>query len=97
MDFTYVRKIFVDALPALGIKKTDKQKPKAYVYTDIPTFIVQNYVGKNKKEVKSNEYGFEFLGSGDYVIDQLPRVGERIEQGKKVRIMLGDKNGNIYE
>ncbi len=91
------RKIFVDALPALGIKKTDKQKPKAYVYTDVPTFIVQNYVGKNRKEVKSDEYGFEFLGTGDYVIDQLPRVGERIEQGKKVRIMLGDKNGNIYE
>ena len=30
------------------------------------------------------------MGEGDYVIDQLPRVGEKIEEGSKVMIMLGD-------
>lgn len=85
------RKIFVDALPLLNVKKVTQQRPKAYVYTDIPEYVVNNYVGLKKNEVKSNDYGFEFLGEGDYVIDQLPRVGERIKQGDKVRIMLGNK------
>ena len=41
--------------------------------------------------VQNENYGFDFLGEGDYVIDQLPRVGEQIEQGQKVKIMLGNK------
>lgn len=84
------RKILVDVLPALGVKKVTTQREKAYVYTDVKTFDVENYVGLSKKEVKSDKYGFEFLGSGDYVLDQLPRVGEKIEDGQKVKIMLGN-------
>ena len=36
--------------------------------------------------MKNDQYGFEFLGEGDYVIDQLPRVGEQIEEGQKVKL-----------
>ena len=82
--------IFQQVLPALNIKKADVQKPKAYVYGDVKTFTVENYIGLKKSEVKSNDYRFEFLGEGEYVIDQLPRVNEKIEEGKKVVIMLGD-------
>ncbi|MCR1886848.1 MAG: penicillin-binding transpeptidase domain-containing protein [Longibaculum muris] len=85
------RKIFMDVLPALHVKKVTQQREKAYVWTDVKTYDVENYVGKTKKEVKNEHYGFEFLGSGDYVIDQLPRVGEKIEDGQKVKIMLGKK------
>lgn len=88
------RKMLVDILPALGVKKVTEQREKAYVWTDTKTFDVENYVGLSKKEVKNENYGFEFLGEGDYVIDQLPRVGEKIEAGQKVKIMLGkSKNG----
>lgn len=83
------RKILVDVLPALGIKKVTSQRQKAYVWTDVRTFLVENYIGLTKKEVKNDQYGFEYLGEGDYVIDQLPRVGEKIEEGQKVKIMLG--------
>lgn len=86
------RKIFMDVLPALHVKKVTQQREKAYVWTDVKTYDVENYVGKTKKEVKNEHYGFEFLGSGDYVIDQLPRVGEKIEDGQKVKIMLGKKS-----
>lgn len=86
------RKIFMDVLPALHVKKVIQQREKAYVWTDVKTYDVENYVGKTKKEVKNEHYGFEFLGSGDYVIDQLPRVGEKIEDGQKVKIMLGKKS-----
>lgn len=86
------RKILVDVLPALGIKKVESQKEKAYVWTDTKTYTVENYIGHQKSEVKNDNYGFEFMGSGDYVIDQLPRVGEKIEEGQKVKIMLGNKD-----
>ncbi len=83
--------IFQQVLPALNIKKVTIQKPKAYVYGDLKTFTVENYIGLKKSEVKSKDYRFEFLGEGDYVIDQLPRVNEKIEEGKKVIIMLGNE------
>lgn len=88
------RKMLIDILPALGIKKVSQQREKAYVWTDIPTYKVENYVGKMKSEVKSEHLHFEFIGSGDYVIDQLPRVGEKIEATQKVKIMLGEKNSD---
>lgn len=83
------RKMFVDILPALGIEKVSEQREKAYVWTDVKTYTVENYVGLTKDQVKSENYGFEFLGEGDYVIDQLPRVGDKIEEGSKVKIQLG--------
>ena len=86
------RKILVDVLPALGIKKVTSQREKAYVWTDVKSYQIENYIGLMKNEVKSESYGFEYLGSGDYVIDQLPRVGEKIEDGQKVKIMLGNKD-----
>ncbi len=85
------RKMFVDILPALGIEKVSEQREKAYVWTDVKTYTVENYVGLTKDQVKSENYGFEFLGEGDYVIDQLPRVGDKIEEGSKVKIQLGDQ------
>lgn len=85
------RKIFMDVLPALGVKKVTQQREKAYVGTDTKTYDVENYIGKKKSEVKNENYGFEYLGEGDYVIDQLPRVGEQIEEGQKVKIMLGNQ------
>ena len=91
------RKILSDVLPALGIQKVTEQKEKAYVYTDVKTFDVENYIGLKKSEVKSEVYGFEWLGEGDYVIDQLPRVGEKIEEGQKVKVMLGRNPQNVIE
>lgn len=85
------RKIFLDVLPAMGVKRVTEQKEKAYVWTDVKTFDVDNYVGLSKNEVKSDKYRFEFFGEGDLVIDQLPRYGDKIEEGKKVKIMLGNK------
>ena len=82
--------MLIDILPAMGIERVSEQKEKAYVWTDIKTYKVENYIGLKKSEVKSESYGFEFLGEGDTVIDQLPRANEKIEEGKKVKIMLGD-------
>ena len=83
------KNMFLQILPALGVKKVSEQREKAYVYGDVKTFVVDDYIGLKKSEVKSKDYRFEFMGEGDYVIDQLPRKNDKIEEGKKVVIMLG--------
>lgn len=83
------RKMLVDILPSMGIEKVSKQKEKTYTYMDIETIKVENYVGKSKSEVSNSKLKFEFIGEGDKVIDQLPRVGESVEAGSTIVIMLG--------
>ena len=56
---------------------------------DERTYIVDNYIGQNKNKVKSEHFKFEFVGEGDHVIDQLPKMGEKIEEGSTIVIMLG--------
>ena len=83
------RKMLVDILPSMNVKKVTKQREKAYTFMDIKTIKVENYVGKSKKEVSNPELKFEYIGEGDKVIDQLPRVGESVEAGSTIVIMLG--------
>lgn len=84
------KSMFLDILPAMGIKKVSKQKERTYTWMDIPSTTVENYVGKRKKEVQSTVLKFEFVGEGDKVIDQLPRVGTKVEEGSTIVILLGE-------
>lgn len=86
------RKMFIDILPALGIEKVLEQDEKVKTVTDEITYEVENYIGMNKENVKSEYYTFEFMGEGDIVIDQLPRVGEEIKAGQSVKIQLGNES-----
>lgn len=83
------RKMLVDILPSMGIEKVSSQRQKAYTFMDTKTIKIENYIGKSKKEVSSSELKFKFIGEGYKVIDQLPRVGEYVEVGSTVVIMLG--------
>ena len=84
-----VKNILEDVLPYMGVSKREGGIDKAYTWMDTKTYIVENYIGKRKKEVKSQYFNFEFVGEGDKVIDQLPRVGEKIEEGSTIVIMMG--------
>lgn len=84
------RKILVDTLNVLEIEKVTEQKEKSYTWLDIPKYTVDQYIGLNKKEVKSEHFKFKFVGEGDFVIDQLPRVNDKQEDGATIVIMLGD-------
>lgn len=81
--------MLMDILPSMGIEKVSKQKEKTYTYMDVESIKVENYVGKSKSEVSNPKLKFEFIGEGDKVIDQLPRVGESVEAGSTIVIMLG--------
>lgn len=83
------RKMLVDILPSMGVKKVASQRQKAYTFMDTKSVKIENYIGKSKKEISNPELKFKFIGEGDKVIDQLPRVGEYVEAGSTVVIMLG--------
>lgn len=83
------RKMLVDILPSMGVEKVSSQRQKAYTFMDTKSVKIENYIGKSKKEVSNPELKFKFIGEGDKVIDQLPRVGEYVEAGSTVVIMLG--------
>lgn len=88
------RKMLVDILPALGVEKVESQRQKKENPMDVKTIKVDNYIGKKKKEVTNSELKFEFIGEGEYVIDQLPRYGSYVESGDTIVIMLGNKSAS---
>lgn len=86
-----IQRLLSEALPALHVKKREGGEERTYTWMDVKTYPVENYIGLEKSKVKSRVFKFVFMGEGNYVIDQLPRVGERIEEGSTIMIMLGDR------
>lgn len=84
-----VKEILRDVLPYLGVQKRNGGIDRTYTWMDTKTYKVENYVGLEKNKVKSQYFKFEFIGEGNIVIDQLPRYGEKVEEGSKIVIMLG--------
>lgn len=84
------KKILEDVLNVLEVPKVTVQQEKEYTWLDTPKYTVENYVGLTKEEVKSDYFHFQFIGEGTKVIDQLPRVNEKLEAGGTIRIMLSE-------
>ena len=80
-------------LPAMGVEKVDEQREKVKTWMDVPTYKVENYIGKTKKEVKSIYFDFVYKGEGNVVVSQYPEPNEKIKQGSTIMIQLGgEKN-----
>ncbi len=88
------KKMFTNILPSLGVKKVPEQRQKKLTWMDTPMTTVENYVGRKRKEVSNPNLKFEYVGEGDQVIDQLPRVGTKVEEGSTIVIMLGTKESH---
>lgn len=84
-----IKNILEDVLPYMGVSKREGGIEKSYTWMDTKTYIVENYIGQSKNKVKSEHFKFEFVGVGEHVIDQLPKMGEKIEEGSTIVIMLG--------
>ena len=84
-----IKNILEDVLPYMEVNKRSGGVEKKYTWMDTKTYTVDNYVGKEKNKVKSQYFKFEFIGEGNMVIDQLPKYGEKIEEGSTIVIMLG--------
>ena len=86
------RRILLDIIDALDIKKQSGGIEKDYEWTDKVYYEVANVVGKSKEDAKKllEHFNIEYSGSGDKIISQSPNAGERLEDGSTVKLMLGD-------
>lgn len=86
------RRILLDIIDALNIKKQEGGVEKDWQWDDKVYYEVPNVVGKDKKEAKSllEHFKVEFSKTGEKVINQSPKAGERLEDGGTVTLLLGD-------
>ncbi len=87
------RRVLLDIIDALDIKKQEGAIEKDYEWNDDVYVPLPNVIGKKVEEAKKilADFEIEYSGSGDYVIEQSPSAKERIPKGATVRIMLGNK------
>jgi stage V sporulation protein D (sporulation-specific penicillin-binding protein) len=85
--------ILEDCITALNIEKSDKIQEKNYQFWEQKYIKVPNVVNKKLEDVKDSLSPFEvqYTGVGDYIIFQSPSSGERVLEGSKIRILLGNK------
>ena len=85
------RRILLDIINALDIKKQDGGIEKTHEWNDPTYVIVPDVVGKNIKEAKKMLYPLEieYSGSGEKVVEQSPVSGTKVESTCKIRLMLG--------
>ena len=86
------RNVLLDSIDALNISKPKDAKEKKYQLWDKKYVTVPNLVGKNYNDIRFKIEGFtvEYTGSGNKIIYQSPKAGERVFEGSKIRILLGD-------
>ena len=88
------KSILEDSITALKIPKSDEPKEKNYQFWEKKYVTVPNVINKKLSDVKEELLPFEvqYTSSGDYIIFQSPSAGERILEGSKIRILLGNVN-----
>lgn len=84
-----IKNILEDALMVLGVEKKYDGIEFEYTWMDTKTYEVENYIGKDRSALKSKYFKFEIIGEGDQVLDQLPKVGTKLEEGKNNRCFYG--------
>lgn len=85
--------ILEDSITALDIKKSDGASEKNYQSWDKKYTTIPNVVNKKLSDVKDSlqKFDVQYTGSGNYILFQSPSAGERVYEGSKIRILLGDK------
>lgn len=84
------RRILLDIIDALGIKKQKDELEKDLEWNDKVTYEVPNVIGKSYDEAKKLLVNFEIVkeGDGKVIAEQSPSAGEVIEDRSKVRLLL---------
>ena len=85
------RRILLDIIEALDIPKQDGAIEKVKQWDDPVYYTIPNVVGMSVKEATKALYPLqvEYSGSGDKVLEQSPKAGEKVESTYKVRLLLG--------
>ena len=86
------RRILLDIIDALDIKKQEGGVEKDWQWDDKVYNEVPNVIGKDKKEAKEilEHFKVEYSKTGSKVISQSPKAGERLEDGGTITLLLGN-------
>ena len=86
------RRILLDIIDALDIKKQEGGVEKDWQWDDKFYYEVPNVIGKDKKEAKEilEHFKVEYSKTGNKVISQSPKAGERLEDGGTITLLLGN-------
>ena len=86
------RRILLDIIDALDIKKQEGGVEKDWQWDDKVYYDVPNVIGKDKKEAKEilGHFKVEYSKTGNKVISQSPKAGERLEDGGTITLLLGN-------
>ena len=86
------RRILLDIIDALDIKKQSGEIQKVYEWSDEIYIKVPNVVGMNIEDAKKKLKDFEVVveGKGSKVIHTSPGSGDMIPQNSQIRVMLSD-------
>ncbi|GAB3793548.1 stage V sporulation protein D [Virgibacillus kimchii] len=89
-----VGSIIGDSLRAMEVEQREDGLEKDYQWPEEPKVEVPDLIGLTKGELA--EYmlnlSVETDGQGEYIIDQAPEAGTKVEQGAAVRIYLSEKD-----
>ncbi|GAB4072357.1 stage V sporulation protein D [Barrientosiimonas marina] len=91
-----VGNIIGDSLREMDVEPRDEGPEKEYTWPDEPKVEVPDLIGIDKHELMEYQtnLSIETSGSGDYIVDQEPNPGTKVEKGEKIRIYLSDKNAS---
>ncbi|WP_226037932.1 stage V sporulation protein D [Aquibacillus saliphilus] len=88
-----VGNVIGDSLRALGVEPRDGGLEKEYKWPDQPLVEVPNLRGVMRKDLQKYlvNLSIESNGTGDYIIDQAPEPGVKIQQGEEIRIYFDEE------
>ena len=86
------RRILLDIIDALDIKKQKGQIEKVYQWNDKVYTSIPNVVGMDVKNAKKKltDFEIEYTGNGSKVVEQSPVAHERVSKGSTIRLLLGE-------
>lgn len=86
--------ILEDSLRALEVEPREGGLEKKYLWPEVPKVEVPDLIGLTKGELTEymTNLTIETSGTGDYIIDQEPKAGIKVEPGSSIRIYLAEKN-----
>jgi stage V sporulation protein D (sporulation-specific penicillin-binding protein) len=86
--------IIGDSLRAMEVEPRHDGPEKDYQWPEEPKVEVPDLIGLKKDELAEYMLNLtvETAGEGDYIIDQVPEAGAKVEQGAEIRIYLSEND-----
>ncbi|MEF3305535.1 stage V sporulation protein D [Paenibacillus sp. GYB003] len=88
-----VKNIMTDALRYMGVEPRKDQIEREYRYGETKVVEVPDLIGHSVSDIYEDmnmNFRLEKFGTGDEVISQAPKAGDRVEQGSTIRIYMGN-------